>query len=85
MNFKKGQIINRSTGIRASDRKAQYHLKWGCNVSISNGVICANGEGPVLVLPSKIFRKMKNGTHKNVNVTISGLRIINASVVVEML
>lgn len=78
--FKKGHIVPRGIGVIISDRKAQHCVKFGCDVSIENGVIYAETNGYIIFVPSSIKRKMKNKTFKKCfceinNVTVDFSRV----------
>ena len=70
IKFKKGQIIPRWTGVITLDRKAQYHLKFGCDVEFENGCMYPITDGSVFMLPYNIYRRMSNGTKKKVIVSV---------------
>tara|TARA_R110002033_G_scaffold165445_1_gene203355 strand:+ start:68 stop:346 length:279 start_codon:yes stop_codon:yes gene_type:complete len=73
--FKKGQIIQRRFGIHASIKKASHLLKWGCDVSVEDGVIYAESDGPVLNIPCQQYLFMKNGSKRSVSFTVKNLKI----------
>lgn len=75
IKFRKGQIIPRWLNVRTSDRKAQYHLKFGCDISYEGGVLFMESEGSAIILPYEHRRKMKNGTFKRVSISIEGVNV----------
>jgi len=74
MRFKKGQIVPRWTGIKASDRKVQHKLKFGADVSFEGGVFYLEGGGSCFMI-SNVFRRMKNGTLKRCVVQVDKIHI----------
>lgn len=80
IKFKKGHIVPRWIGAIASDRKSQHCIKFGCDVSIENGIIYAESHGYVFYIPDKIKRKMKNKTFKKCFLSVNMIRICSRRV-----
>jgi hypothetical protein len=87
IKFRKGQIIPRWVGVKTSDRKAQYHLKFGCDISYEGGVLFMETDGCAIIVPYPVNRRMNNGTRKKVNVVfhngihVDGSRVAKSLVV----
>ena len=75
MIFKKGHIVPRWCHAVASDRKAQHNIKFHCDVDVTHvdGVVRCKmlSEGALFYIPSKVTRRMRNGTLKPVKIEIN--------------
>jgi len=79
--FNKGHIVPRWCGVKATDRKAQHTITFGCDVKISRTNDCVSVEalscGSVIMIRN-VRRKMKNGTTKKSPIVIHDLNIVDA-------
>lgn len=75
IKFRKGQIIPRWLGVTTADRKAQYHLKFGCNASYEGGFLFMESDGSAIVIPYQVTRRMNNGTRKKVPVLFNNFNV----------
>ena len=77
-SFKAGQIVPRWL-IKASDRKAQHYIKFGCDVEVySDHKVVATGPGSVFMIRD-IYRTMKNGSRKRAHAILSYIRVVGYS------